>query len=66
MFLGTPEQGKVLKVLHTLDEAFIISQFSLFHNEGPVLSMAIDSQKVKKLFLNLTICDVCNYGDIQF
>lgn len=40
------EQGKVLKVLHTIEEAFIISQYSLFHNEGPVLSMAIDSKKV--------------------
>jgi hypothetical protein len=26
------EQGKVLKVLHTIEEAFIISQYSLFHN----------------------------------
>ncbi|CDR19017.1 unnamed protein product [Oncorhynchus mykiss] len=39
------EQGKVLKVLHTIEDAFIISQYSLFHNEGPVLSMAIDSKK---------------------
>ncbi|XP_035601875.1 semaphorin-7A-like [Oncorhynchus keta] len=44
LYLGT-EQGKVLKVLHTIEEAFIISQYSLFHNEGPVLSMAIDSKK---------------------
>ncbi|XP_047454723.1 semaphorin-7A [Mugil cephalus] len=44
LYLGT-EQGKVLKVLHTSEEAFIISQYSLFHNEGPVLNMAIDSQK---------------------
>ncbi|KAM4600682.1 semaphorin-7A [Polymixia lowei] len=44
LYLGT-EQGKVLKVLHTSDEAFIIAQYSLFHNEGPVLNMAIDSQK---------------------
>ncbi len=40
------EQGKVLKVLHTSEGVFIISQYSLFHNEGPVLNMAIDSQKV--------------------
>ncbi|XP_026862481.2 semaphorin-7A [Electrophorus electricus] len=44
IYLGT-EQGKVLKVLHTNEEAFIISQYSLFHNEGPIISMAIDSQK---------------------
>nr|XP_020471166.1 semaphorin-7A-like [Monopterus albus]XP_020471167.1 semaphorin-7A-like [Monopterus albus] len=44
LYLGT-EQGKVLKVLHTSEEVFIISQYSLFHNEGPVLNMAIDSQK---------------------
>ncbi|XP_026172789.1 semaphorin-7A isoform X2 [Mastacembelus armatus] len=44
LYLGT-EQGKVLKVLHTNKEVFIISQYSLFHNEGPVLNMAIDSQK---------------------
>lgn len=40
------EQGKVLKVLHTSEGVFIISQYSLFHNEGPVLNMAVDSQKV--------------------
>lgn len=40
------EQGKVLKVLHTSEGVFPISQYSLFHNEGPVLNMAIDSQKV--------------------
>uniref|UniRef100_A0A3B4C386 Sema domain-containing protein n=1 Tax=Pygocentrus nattereri TaxID=42514 RepID=A0A3B4C386_PYGNA len=44
IYLGT-EQGKVLKVLHTNEEAFIISQYSLFHNEGPIINMAIDSQK---------------------
>uniref|UniRef100_W5LHM7 Semaphorin-1A n=1 Tax=Astyanax mexicanus TaxID=7994 RepID=W5LHM7_ASTMX len=44
IYLGT-EQGKVLKVLHTNAEAFIISQYSLFHNEGPIINMAIDSQK---------------------
>lgn len=40
------EQGKVLKVLHTSEGVFTISQYSLFHNEGPVLNMAIDAQKV--------------------
>lgn len=44
-FVST-EQGKVLKVLHFRDGVFIISQYSLFHNEGPVLNMAVDSQKV--------------------
>ncbi|KAJ8398424.1 hypothetical protein AAFF_G00426790 [Aldrovandia affinis] len=44
LYLGT-EKGKVLRVLHTIEEAFIISQYSLFHNEGPVTAMAIDSQK---------------------
>ncbi|XP_027865842.1 semaphorin-7A [Xiphophorus couchianus] len=44
LYLGT-DQGKVLKVLHTIQDVFIISQYSLFHNEGPVLNMAIDSQK---------------------
>lgn len=40
------EQGKVLKVVHTSEGVFTISQYSLFHNKGPVLNMAIDSQKV--------------------
>uniref|UniRef100_A0A3P8ZWQ5 Sema domain-containing protein n=1 Tax=Esox lucius TaxID=8010 RepID=A0A3P8ZWQ5_ESOLU len=44
LYLGT-EQGKVLKVLHTNEEVFIICQYSLFHNDGPVLSMAIDSKQ---------------------
>ncbi|XP_035991288.1 semaphorin-7A [Fundulus heteroclitus] len=44
LYLGT-DQGKVLKVLHTIQDVFIISQYSLFHNEGPVLNMAINSQK---------------------
>lgn len=43
------EQGKVLKVLHTSEGVFIISQYSLFHNEGPVLNMAVDSQKVSQV-----------------
>lgn len=42
------EQGKVLKVLHTSEGVFIISQYSVFRNEGPVLNMAIDSQKVRR------------------
>lgn len=46
VFLCFTEQGKILKVLHTIEEAFIISQYSLFHNEGPIINMAIDSQKV--------------------
>lgn len=40
------EQGKILKVLHTIEEAFIISQYSLFHNAAPIINMAIDSQRV--------------------
>lgn len=48
-FFISTEQGKVLKVLHTSEGVFIISQYSLFHNEGPVLNMAIDSQKVLKI-----------------
>ncbi|XP_030604883.1 semaphorin-7A [Archocentrus centrarchus] len=44
LYLGT-EQGKVLKVIHTSEDVFIISQYSLFRNEGPVLNMAIDPQK---------------------
>ncbi|XP_032373769.1 semaphorin-7A [Etheostoma spectabile] len=44
LYLGT-DQGKVLKVLHSSEGVFIISQYSLFHNEGPVLNMAINSQK---------------------
>ncbi|XP_028837143.1 semaphorin-7A isoform X2 [Denticeps clupeoides] len=68
LYIGT-EQGKVLKVLHTNEEAFIISQFSLFHNEGPVLSMVIDSQK-GHLYVGtamevqrLPLADCSRYGD---
>ncbi|KAM6909622.1 semaphorin-7A [Xenentodon cancila] len=68
LYLGT-EQGKVLKVLHTSDEVFIISQYSLFHNEGPVLNMAIDSQK-GHLYVGtamevqrLPLADCGRYGD---
>ncbi|XP_046887677.1 semaphorin-7A [Hypomesus transpacificus] len=68
LYLGT-EQGKVLKVLHTIEEAFIISQYSLFHNEGPILSMAIDSQK-GHLYVGtamevqrLPLADCGRYGD---
>ena len=47
VFLSAPpEQGKVLKVLHTSEDAFIIAQYTLFHNEGPVQNMAIDGPKV--------------------
>lgn len=51
LFIST-EQGKVLKVLHTSEGVFIISQYSLFHNEGPVLNMAIDSPKVWCIMLH--------------
>ncbi|XP_056142987.1 semaphorin-7A [Lampris incognitus] len=68
LYLGT-EQGKVLKVLHTSEEAFIIGQYSLFHNEGPVLNMAIDSQK-GHLYVGtamevqrLPLADCGRYGD---
>lgn len=68
LYLGT-EQGKVLKVLHTSDGVFIISQYSLFHNESPVLNMAIDSQK-GHLYVGtamevqrLPLADCGRYGD---
>ncbi|XP_030014348.1 semaphorin-7A [Sphaeramia orbicularis] len=68
LYLGT-EQGKVLKVLHTSDGVFIISQYSLFHNEGPVLNMAIDSHK-GHLYVGtamevqrLPLADCGRYGD---
>uniref|UniRef100_A0A667ZG62 Si:ch211-113g11.6 n=1 Tax=Myripristis murdjan TaxID=586833 RepID=A0A667ZG62_9TELE len=68
LYLGT-EQGKVLKVLHTSEEAFIISQYSLFNNEGPVLNMAIDPQK-GHLYVGtamevqrLPLADCSRYGD---
>lgn len=68
LYLGT-EQGKVLKVLHTSEEVFIISQYSLFHNEGPVLNMAIDSPK-GHLYVGtamevqrLPLADCGRYGD---
>ncbi|XP_022068850.1 semaphorin-7A [Acanthochromis polyacanthus] len=68
LYVGT-EQGKVLKVLHTSDEVFIVSQYSLFHNEGPVLNMAIDSQK-GHLYVGtamevqrLPLADCGRYGD---
>ncbi|XP_034030272.1 semaphorin-7A [Thalassophryne amazonica] len=68
LYLGT-EQGKVLKVLHTNAEVFIISQYSVFHNEGPVLNMAIDTQK-GHLYIGtamevqrLPLADCSRYGD---
>uniref|UniRef100_A0A8D3DTT0 Semaphorin-1A n=1 Tax=Scophthalmus maximus TaxID=52904 RepID=A0A8D3DTT0_SCOMX len=68
LYLGT-EQGKVLKVLHTSEGVFIVSQYSLFHNEGPVLNMAIDSQK-GHLYVGtamevqrLPLADCGRYGD---
>ncbi|XP_005158115.1 uncharacterized protein isoform X1 [Danio rerio] len=44
IYLGT-EKGKVLKVLHTIEGAFIIAQYSLFHDDSPVTNMAIDPKK---------------------
>ncbi|TNN01962.1 semaphorin-7A [Takifugu flavidus] len=68
LYLGT-EQGKVLKVLHFREGVFIISQYSLFHNEGPVLNMAVDSQK-GHLYIGtamevqqLPLADCGRYGD---
>lgn len=68
LYLGT-EQGKILKVLHTSEDVFIISQYSLFHNEGPVLNMAIDTQK-GHLYVatamevqRLPLADCSRYGD---
>ncbi|KAK3550540.1 hypothetical protein QTP70_000015 [Hemibagrus guttatus] len=68
IYLGT-EQGKILKVLHTNEEVFIISQYSLFHNEGPIINMAIDSQK-GHLYIGtameiqrLPLADCSRYGD---
>ncbi|XP_019948825.1 semaphorin-7A [Paralichthys olivaceus] len=68
LYLGT-EQGKVLKVLHSSEGVFIISQYSLFHNEGPVLNMAIDAQK-GHLYVGtamevqrLPLADCRRYGD---
>ncbi|TSK34797.1 Toll-like receptor 2 type-1 [Bagarius yarrelli] len=68
IYLGT-EQGKILKVLHTIEEAFIICQYSLFHNEGPIINMAIDSQK-GHLYIGtameiqrLPLADCSRYGD---
>uniref|UniRef100_A0A3Q4H7Q0 Si:ch211-113g11.6 n=1 Tax=Neolamprologus brichardi TaxID=32507 RepID=A0A3Q4H7Q0_NEOBR len=68
LYLGT-EQGKILKVLHTSEDVFIISQYSLFHNEGPVLNMAIDTQK-GHLYVatamevqRLPLADCGRYGD---
>lgn len=44
------ETGKILKVLHTIEGAFIIAQYSLFNDDSPVTNMAIDSRKVKPFF----------------
>ncbi|XP_056261877.1 semaphorin-7A isoform X2 [Pseudoliparis swirei] len=68
LYLGT-DQGKILKVLHSSEGVFVISQYSLFHNEGPVLNMAIDSQK-GHLYVGtamevqrLPLADCGRYGD---
>uniref|UniRef100_A0A3Q2YBR0 Si:ch211-113g11.6 n=1 Tax=Hippocampus comes TaxID=109280 RepID=A0A3Q2YBR0_HIPCM len=67
LYLGT--QGKVLKVLHSSDGVFIISQYSMFRNEGPVLNMAINPQK-GHLYVatamevqRLPLADCGRYGD---
>ncbi|KAJ4948653.1 hypothetical protein JOQ06_020183 [Pogonophryne albipinna] len=68
-FFISTEQGKVLKVLHTSGGVFIISQYSLFHNEGPILKMAIDSQKghmyvgTAMEVQRLPLADCNRYGD---
>jgi len=46
------EKGKVLKVLHAIEGAFIIAQYSLFHDDSPVINMAIDSKKVQTHIFN--------------
>ncbi|XP_034553421.1 semaphorin-7A [Notolabrus celidotus] len=68
LYLGT-DQGKVLKVLHSSEGVFVVSQYSLFHNEGPVLNMAIDSPK-GHLYVGtamevqrLPLADCGRYGD---
>ncbi|CAL8339424.1 semaphorin-7A isoform X1 [Gadus morhua] len=68
LYLGT-EQGKVLKVLHTSEDAFVIAQYTLFHNEGPVQNMAIDGPK-GHLYVGtamevqrLQLADCGRYGD---
>ncbi|XP_077577246.1 semaphorin-7A [Stigmatopora nigra] len=68
LYLGT-EQGKVLKVLHSSEGVFIISQYSMFRNEGPVLNMAINPQK-GHLYVataaevqRLPVADCGRYGD---
>ncbi|KAM8827032.1 semaphorin-7A [Synchiropus picturatus] len=68
LYLGT-EEGKVLKVLHSSEGVFIISQYSMFHNEGPVLNMAIDPLK-GHLYVatamevqRLPLADCARYGD---
>ncbi|XP_036393751.1 semaphorin-7A [Megalops cyprinoides] len=68
LYLGT-EKGKVLKILHTIEEAFIISQYTLFHSEGPITAMAIDSQG-GHLYVSqateiqrLPLADCSRYGD---
>ncbi|XP_024114076.1 semaphorin-7A isoform X2 [Oryzias melastigma] len=68
LYLGT-EQGNVLKAIHTNQEVFIISQYSLFRNKGPVLNMAIDSQKghlyvgTAMEIQRLPLADCGRYGD---
>lgn len=44
IYLGT-EKGKILKVVHTIEGAFIIAEYSLFNDDSPVTNIAIDSQK---------------------
>ncbi|MBN3300020.1 SEM7A protein, partial [Amia calva] len=68
LYLGT-DKGNVLKVLHTTEVAFIISQYSLFNTETPVTSLAIDSQKghlyvgTSSEIQRLPLADCRLYGD---
>lgn len=42
-------------MLHAIEGAFIIAQYSLFHDDSPVINMAIDSKKVEAHILNKLI-----------
>ncbi len=39
-------------MLHAIEGAFIIAQYSLFHDDSPVINMAIDSKKVETHILD--------------
>lgn len=34
-------------MLHAIEGAFIVAQYSLFHDDSPIINMAIDSKKVQ-------------------